>query len=276
MEEINNFSEPIQILMDNVKKDILSNFTKKRNKAHNKEIINALFNLLDYQITLMNQILLFNKNNKDNNDNKKNIDYLIKINKDILVSMINKFVMNINSIFNKEITSENKKNYLNNRSKNPFENGKIINIQYSTIDNNYNNFMYNNSFAQYSSPIKKNMEKEFNSAISLTQQSSAQKIIFSSDKGQNSYKFLKNKNMIYNMKHKMNNNVYDKLYYNKDEKCDHEEKKRHKILQLQAYSKSMKDIFVDLNNENMKRIFNRANERIHSSTGKKGIKDKFI
>ena len=43
-------------------------------------IINLLFNLLDYQITLMNQILMFNKTNKDNIiDNQKNIDYLIQI-----------------------------------------------------------------------------------------------------------------------------------------------------------------------------------------------------
>ena len=42
------------------------------------------------------------------------------------------------------------------------------------------------------------------------------------------------------------NDIFDKLH-NDDSRCDHEEKKRHKILMYQAYSKSMKDLFVDLN-----------------------------
>ena len=91
MEDNYNFMEPIQTLMDNVKKDIFLKTSNIENKANNKEIINSLFKLLDYQITLINQILLFNQNNQDLNDNKNNIDNLIKINKDILVSMINKF-----------------------------------------------------------------------------------------------------------------------------------------------------------------------------------------
>ena len=269
MEEINNISEPIQILMDSVKKDIFSKTANKRNKTHNKEIINSLFNLLDYQITLMNQILVFNINNKDRNDNKKNIDYLIKINKDILVSMINKFVTNINSIFNKEMASENKKQYINNRSKNPFEHGKL-NIQNSTTDNYNNNYFFNNSYAQFNSPIKKNMEKEFNSAVTLTQQSSAQKIMLPLDQEKNSYRFIQNKNILYSMKKKPHKDVYEKLYHNT--KCDHEEKKKNKFLQYQAYSKSMKDLFVDLNDDNMKKILNKANDR-NNSTSKKVIKE---
>ena len=269
MEEINNISEPIQILMDSVKKDIFSKTANKRNKTHNKEIINSLFNLLDYQITLMNQILVFNINNKDRNDNRKNIDYLIKINKDILVSMINKFVTNINSIFNKEMASENKKQYINNRSKNPFEHGKL-NIQNSTTDNYNNNYIFNNSYAQFNSPIKKNMEKEFNSAVTLTQQSSAQKIMLPLDQEKNSYRFIQNKNILYSMKKKPHKDVYEKLYHNT--KCDHEEKKKNKFLQYQAYSKSMKDLFVDLKDDNMKKILNKANDR-NNSTSKKIIKE---
>ena len=273
MEEIHNFTEPIQILMDSVKKDILSKKINKGDKIHNKEIIHLLFNLLDYQITLMNQILLFNKTNKDNNkDNKKNIEYLIRINRDILVSMINKFITNINSIFNKFIKEENKKQILNNRSKNPFDNGKITNYQYSANTSSKNNLLTGDSIPKYYSPIKKNMEKEFNSTISLTQQSSAKKFFSFIDNDKNSYKFLKNKNIVYNLKNKPNNDVYDKLYYHKDSRCDHEEKRKNKLLQYQAYySKSMKDLFVDLNNGNVIKTFNKS-IRNNNSNSKKDIK----
>ena len=273
MEEIHNFTEPIQILMDSVKKDILSKKINKGDKIHNKEIIHLLFNLLDYQITLMNQILLFNKTNKDNNkDNKKNIEYLIRINRDILVSMINKFITNINSIFNKVIKEENKKQILNNRSKNPFDNGKITNYQYSANNSSKNNLLTGDSIPKYYSPIKKNMEKEFNSTISLTQQSSAKKFFSFIDNDKNSYKFLKNKNIVYNLKNKPNNDVYDKLYYHKDSRCDHEEKRKNKLLQYQAYySKSMKDLFVDLNNGNVIKTFNKS-IRNNNSNSKKDIK----
>ena len=273
MEEIHNFTEPIQILMDSVKKDILSKKINKGDKIHNKEIIHLSFNLLDYQITLMNQILLFNKTNKDNNkDNKKNSEYLIRINRDILVSMINKFITNINSIFNKVIKEENKKQILNNRSKNPFDNGKITNYQYSANNSSKNNLLTGDSIPKYYSPIKKNMEKEFNSTISLTQQSSAKKFFSFIDNDKNSYKFLKNKNIVYNLKNKPNNDVYDKLYYHKDSRCDHEEKRKNKLLQYQAYySKSMKDLFVDLNNGNVIKTFNKS-IRNNNSNSKKDIK----
>ena len=221
----------------------------------------------------MNQILLFNKTNKDNNkDNKKNIEYLIRINRDILVSMINKFITNINSIFNKVIKEENKKQILNNRSKNPFDNGKITNYQYSANNSSKNNLLTGDSIPKYYSPIKKNMEKEFNSTISLTQQSSAKKFFSFIDNDKNSYKFLKNKNIVYNLKNKPNNDVYDKLYYHKDSRCDHEEKRKNKLLQYQAYySKSMKDLFVDLNNGNVIKTFNKS-IRNNNSNSKKDIK----
>jgi hypothetical protein len=196
----------------------------------------------------MNQIVVFNMNNKDNLDSKKSLDYLIRINKDILVSMINKFVLNINSVFNKDKIFGNKNQYLNNSTKSNY--GKITNIQNSYNDSiNKNNFLTNESFIKFNSPIKKNIEKEFNSTMTLTQQSSAKKILTAFfDPEKNSYKFIKNKNIMYsNIKSKKNYDIFDKLH-NDDSRCDHEEKKRHKILMYQAYSKSMKDLFVDLNN----------------------------
>ena len=83
MEVTSNFSDLIQLLMSKVKKDIISKNAYQGNLVHNKEIINSLFNLLDYQMTLVNQILLFNKN-KNNKDNYNNmIEHLINVNKDI-------------------------------------------------------------------------------------------------------------------------------------------------------------------------------------------------
>ena len=73
MEDAYNFIEPIQELMNKVKKDTLSKKLNKGSYSHNREILNALFNLLDYQITLMNQIVVFNMNNKDNFDSKKSL-----------------------------------------------------------------------------------------------------------------------------------------------------------------------------------------------------------
>ena len=175
MEEINNILEPIQIMMDTVKKDILSKNDSQINPVHNKEIVNSLFNLLDYQITLMNQILLFNQNNKDMNDNGNNIDNLIRINKDILVSMINKFLSKLNSIHNKAKGNDENNYNINKRTKNSAKHGKLLSLEYSNNEKNKNYLL--NSYAQYNSPIKKNMEKEFNSQVTLTQQSTGKKLL---------------------------------------------------------------------------------------------------
>ena len=251
MEEDFNIMEPIQTLMDNVKKDIFLKTANKENKSNNKEIINSLFKLLDYQITLINQILLFNQNTHDLNANKNNIDNLIKINKDILVSMINKFLSSINKIFNKEKEIDTSIYNINKRIQTTSKKAKIpklLSIQ-TTTNEKPKNFLLTNSYANYHSPIKKNMEKEFNSNITFTQQSSAKKMLtafFEPDK--NSYKYLKNRNIMYTIKNKKNYDIFDKLH-NDDSKCDHEEKKRHKMLMYQAYSRSMKDLFVDLNDK---------------------------
>ena len=251
MEEDFNIMEPIQTLMDNVKKDIFLKTANKENKSNNKEIINSLFKLLDYQITLINQILLFNQNSQDLNATKNNIDNLIKINKDILVSMINKFLSSINKVFNKEKDIDNSIYNINKRIQTTSKKAKIpklLSIQ-TTTNEKPKNFLLTNSYANYHSPIKKNMEKEFNSNITFTQQSSAKKMLtafFEPDK--NSYKFIKNRNIMYSIKNKKNYDIFEKLH-NDDSKCDHEEKKRHKMLMYQAYSRSMKDLFVNLNDK---------------------------
>ena len=251
MEEDFNIMEPIQTLMDNVKKDIFLKTANKENKSNNKEIINSLFKLLDYQITLINQILLFSQNSHDLNANKNNIDNLIKINKDILVSMINKFLSSINKVFNKEKDIDNSIYSINKRIQTTSKKAKIpklLSIQ-TTTNEKPKNFLLTNSYANYHSPIKKNMEKEFNSNITFTQQSSAKKMLtafFEPDK--NSYKFIKNRNIMYSIKNKKNYDIFEKLH-NDDSKCDHEEKKRHKMLMYQAYSRSMKDLFVNLNDK---------------------------
>lgn len=269
MEDKDNFLNTIQLLMDNVKKDALIKIENNKDDIiQNKDIINSLFNLLDYQKTLINQIYLFNE--KIKNNDIANAENLVNINKDILVSMICKFLINLNTMFNKAKNNGNIKYNIMNKNQNFFKRGKIINLLYST--NNNSNILLSNSFTQYGSPIKKNMEKEFNSAISLTQQSSAKKILSFIDPDKNSYKFLRNKNLMFSIKHKPNNDVYDKLYYNKDQRCNHEEKRRNKIMQYQAYSKSMKDIFVDLNDDNSKKIFNKS-IRTNTSKGKKRIRD---
>jgi hypothetical protein len=185
--------------MDNVKKDIFLKTANKENKSNNKEIINSLFKLLDYQITLINQILLFNQNSHDLNANKNNIDNLIKINKDILVSMINKFLSSINKVFNKEKDIDNSIYSINKRIQTTSKKAKIpklLSIQ-TTTNEKPKNFLLTNSYANYHSPIKKNMEKEFNSNITFTQQSSAKKMLtafFEPDK--NSYKIIKNRNIM--------------------------------------------------------------------------------
>lgn len=256
MEDVYNFLEPIHTLMDTVKKDILSKKQNKGTFAHNREIINSLFNILDYQVTLMNQIVVFNKNNKDNLNNKNSLDYLIRINKDILVSMVNKFVLNINSMFKNDKIFGSQKQYLNNSAKNKFV--KILNTQYSNNDSiSKINFLTNESFTKFNSPIKKNMEKEFNSTITLTHQSSAKKILSFFDQEKNSYKFINSKNHLYNMKHKMHNDVFEKLYHD-NSKCDHEEKKRNKISQYQSFSKSMKEFNSDLKKDNTKKKINNS------------------
>ena len=101
------------------------------------------------------------------------------------------------------------------------------------------------------------MEKEFNSTITLTHQSSAKKILSFFDQEKNPYKFINSKNHLYNMKHKMHNDVFEKLYHD-NSKCDHEEKKRNKISQYQSFSKIMKEFNSDLKKDNTKKKINNS------------------
>ena len=256
MEEKNNLADIIQLLMDNVKKESLAKIEKNKGEIiQNKDIINSLFNLLDYQKTLINQIFLFSEKNKDSDNN--NLEYLLSINKDILVSMISKFLINLNTIFNKAKNNGNVKYNIMNKNQNFFKRGKIINFLYST--NNNSNILFSNSFTQYGSPIKKNIEKEFNtnsnSTASFVQNTPNRKIepIFESDR--NSYKYLKNRDMEYYKKNRNNKNIYDRLYNHKEYRCDHDGKRKAKALLYQSYSKSMKDIFIDLNHDYIKNLF---------------------
>ena len=90
MEEKNNFFDLVQVFMEKVRKEFQGKKGNEDNLVYNKEIVDSLFNLLNYQITLINQIFLFNENNKVGNDNFT-LDNLMNINKDILVTMIQKF-----------------------------------------------------------------------------------------------------------------------------------------------------------------------------------------
>ena len=259
MEDNNNLSDIIQLLMDNVKKDALKKIeNNKSDIIQNKDIINSLFNLLDYQKTLINQIFLFSEKNKDIN----NIENLVSINKDILVSMIYKFFVNLNNIINKSRNNGKIRYNIMNKNQNFFKKGKIINLLYST--NNNSNILLSNSFSQYDSPIKKNIEKEFNtnsnSTGSFIQNTPIQNIELNFDSDKNSYKFLKNRDIKYNKKNKNNKNIYDRLYHYKDIRCDHEGKRKNKALLYQSYSKSMKDIFVDLNHDYIKNLFKGENK----------------
>ena len=268
MEDNNNLSDIIQLLMDNVKKDALKKIeNNKSDIIQNKDIINSLFNLLDYQKTLINQIFLFSEKNKDIN----NIENLVSINKDILVSMIYKFFVNLNNIINKSRNNGKIRYNIMNKNQNFFKKGKIINLLYST--NNNSNILLSNSFSQYDSPIKKNIEKEFNtnsnSTGSFIQNTPIQNIELNFDSDKNSYKFLKNRDIKYNKKNKNNKNIYDRLYHYKDIRCDHEGKRKNKALLYQSYSKSMKDIFVDLNHDYIKNLFNGENKKFEKKLKKK-------
>ena len=145
------YYQTIQNFMDNVRKDIFSKTNNLYNLRSSRDILNSLFNLFDYQITLMNQIILFYKNNnqynnyyvkstKIYNDYKKNsfqkekCDHLINNNKDIMVSMIIKLLTKINSMLDiyKNKINKNNSNKLKDEST-PIFCGSISLIKKKTI-----------------------------------------------------------------------------------------------------------------------------------------------
>ena len=314
MSEFINYYEPIQIFMDRVKKDILSKTNNLYNLKHSRELLNPLFNLLDYQITLINQIVLFiqsnmepnddiNNNNNvnylksctdynNNNSKQKNINHLIDINKDILGSMIIKFLTKINSMiinnYNINNNKYNKKYRYNIKSDSMplFNDGNYgkDNVLYSNNSKKYANknpfFPYDERFSNVNYIRKKNEEKNNKNSPKkkLVQSSSLENNLFNINYNINSDKSFKNKN-----KHNNFNSIFqidkdkDTMSKNRNTKDDFDyanliaeikndikneikntdDKSKQKTIPNKSYSNSTKDIFIDLNNDALKTLFNK-------------------
>ena len=80
MAQFFNYYEPIQIFMDNVKKEIISKTNNLYNLRNLREILNSLFNLFDYEITLINQIIIFTQSTEQNNKNNNSINLKSNVN----------------------------------------------------------------------------------------------------------------------------------------------------------------------------------------------------
>ena len=299
-DEFLSYYKTMQIFIDDVKKDIIIKTNNLYNLKHSRDILNSLFNLFDYQITLMNQIILYSKsinknNNKkfnftsskknDNNNNSydlsqnNNINHLININKDIMVSMIMKFLSKINSILNRYQNKINEKNnnLLNNGTEPLFNRGKIINLLYS---NNNNNYLVSNSSRKLEN---KNNNIAINKPSTNTNTNNGKNINSSecsSYRVPPNYKYtsqfnyekdtdktLKNSNNINKYINKKNNNK-DKIKNNNNKIRDdfsykglitdikigdkmNKKKNLHK-----SYSNYNKDIYIDLNDKAIKNLFN--------------------
>ena len=296
-DEFLSYYKTMQIFIDDVKKDIINKTNNLYNLKHSRDILNSLFNLFDYQITLMNQIILYSKsfdknNNKKfiftnsqkkdiNNTNdllqKNNINHLININKDIMVSMIMKFLSKINSILNRYQNKINEKNnnLLNKGTEPLFNKGKIINLLYSN-NSNKNYLMINNSSRRIeeknnNSNIKKasnniNNLKNINSFESKSYrfpQNYKNSSQFNYDNDIN--KSLKNNNKINKFINKKNANkdkiknisIRDDLYYKgliTDIKIG--DKMKNKKNLHKSYSCYNKDMYIDLNDKALKNLFN--------------------
>jgi hypothetical protein len=188
MAEFCNYYQPIQLFMDNVKKEIISKTNNFIHLKNLREILNLLFDLFDYQITLLNQIILFtqttqqnnstynnnsdtiykNPNNAQSYDNynyncynktktQKNIlNHLININKDIMVSKIIKFLSKINSIF-KVKNDKSKKKLSNNNSLRKIINCSSYSNKNFLVCNTSN--INDNSFFNYNKNINNSNKK---------------------------------------------------------------------------------------------------------------------
>ena len=290
--------------MDDVKKDIISKTNNFFNLKHSRDILNSLFNLFDFQIALMNQIIIFNKsinpynlqidslspnkiynNSVNNNKSSKanNLNHLIKINKDIMVSMIMKFLSKINSLLsNYKNKLDDKQHNLRNDNESLFNRGKIINLLYS--ENNKNFLMTNSSNkneSKYKTPKKNN--NGFSSLPKLNKINSA-KNIYTDNSWLNNTISSKNKtkadnNWINNtiplnnkaktkISSKKNNqskiepieNSQNNIFYkglatdtkNKNN-IKNNEKRKNKSIDKAYINK--KEIVIDLNNNNLKTLF---------------------
>jgi hypothetical protein len=267
--------------MDDVKKDIISKTNDLYNLRHSRDILNSLFNLFDYQITLMNQIVLFSKsvgniqNNSgisnnyiygDSNSQKSHINHLININKDIMTSMIMKFLSKINSILNRyknnKLTGKNN-NSLKETSKPLFNHGKIINLLYSNNNNNLllsnsSNVKNNNKFNTITnaSPVKIKNHKNKNASISKSNRISSKNKsypYFNFDNNSNNNTFLKNKEKDIFKKININNNSYRGLIT--DIKLGKNMKDK-KSMNKSYSTINSKYIKIDLNDKAIKALFN--------------------
>lgn len=302
MAEFFNYYEPLQAFMDKVKKDVVLKANNSYNLRYSREILNPLFNLLDYQITLINQIVLFiqsmeqiNDGNNKNNVQQKNVSHLIDINKDILISMIIKFLTKINSLINQSYNNNNSK--YNNKYKYKFniksdsvplfnygkygkENALYSNNSKKNI-NNSSIYPYDERFFNINYIMKKNKEKNKSnySSKKLIRSSSMKSNLSNLKYNINSNKSFKNRN-----KHNdFNFNFFGPISKNKDiaiknkrarddldyknlmaeikDRAKNESKSTDKIRQKtipnRSYSNSTKDIFIDLNDDALKTLFNK-------------------
>ena len=323
MSEFVNYYEPIQIFMDKVKKDIFSKTNNLYNLKHSRELLNPLLNLLDYQITLINQIILFiqsnmkqnddinnnnynylkshtDHNNYKNNSKQKNMNHLIDINKDILGSMIIKFLTKINSMivrnykinnskYNKkykyniksdsmplfndsnygkgnELYSNNSKKYINKNSLLPYDE-KFSNINYIKKKNEGKN--YKNSLKKkliHSSSMEKNLPNinyNINSDKSFKNKSKHNNFNFISPVYKR--KDTTSKNRI--VKDYLDcNNLIDEIKDDIKKEIKNNDKSRQKTIPNKSYSNSTKDIFIDLNDDALKKLFNKPIYYINSVT----------
>ena len=314
MSEFINYYEPIQIFMDRVKKDILSKTNNLYNLKHSRELLNPLFNLLDYQITLINQIILFiqsnmkqnddinnnnynylkshtDHNNYKNNSKQKNMNHLIDINKDILGSMIIKFLTKINYMIvrNYKINNSkyNKKYKYNIKSDSmPLFNDSNYGKGNELYSNNSKKYINKNSLLPYDEKFsninyikKKNEGKNNKNSLKkkLIHSSSMENNLPNINYNINSDKSFKNKSKhnnfnfispVYKRKDTTSknrivkdyldcNNLIDEIKDDIENEIKNNDKSRQKTIPNKSYSNSTKDIFIDLNDDALKKLFNK-------------------
>ena len=319
MTEFCNYYEPIQLFMDNVKKDLISKTNNFYNLKNLREILNSLFNLFDYEITLINQIVLFTQNTLQNNSNGSNskttykisnnvnfcnnynynyynkaktqkniLNHLININKDIMVSMTIKFLTKINSLFNINNDKNKNKYTYNNLNKNS-SHGKMINLLNSNSNNNLlfsnslnsihtilkNNNNNTNTIKSNSHKSNKNKNKPYNIDYSIDSPRSKNNRTTSTNNISNNYlkkyednsTILRTKGSYYlNNINKNNKNVKKNKKNNYEYKYkkvvtdvksrDNNKKKEKEFHKSNSYDNSNKNIFIDINNDKLKSLFN--------------------
>jgi len=272
MDELLYYYQTIQSFMDNVKKEILSKANNLYNLRNSRDILNSLFELFNYQITLMNQIILFIKNinqnsninnyikaHKNSNNNSlqsNNINYLININKDIMVTMIFKFLSKINLMLNiyKNRLNNKKNTKLNNESIIVINHGKIRNQLYPENNKNNKNILltnsnsFNNNINLKSYPISKK-SKDLNASVSKTHR------IYNDDFLNINNKNIKIMNNKFNKNKEIENNKKELKYKNLLTDIKNIDNQKKPVLH-KSNSTNNKNIFIDLNDNAIKKLFN--------------------